>query len=297
MIVTRFAPSPTGFLHLGHAYAAFRAHEAARAEGGRFLLRIEDIDTTRCRPEYERAILEDLRWLGITWEEPVRRQSEHFADYTAALAKLDAAGLVYPCFCTRKDIAAEIARAGIAPSASESMEGVYPGTCRALPDGARARRIADGEVYALRLDVAKARARHTGVLQFVEHGRGPNGETGLQTVQPELSGDIVLARKELPTSYHLAVVVDDALQGVSLVTRGEDLFPATGIQRLLQSLLGFAVPDYAHHRLVLDAEGRKFSKRDRGVTLAGLREAGETPETVRARLGMPPPLATRAPSP
>src|SRR6476661_8768021 len=237
MIVTRFAPSPTGFLHLGHAYAAFRAYDAARAGGGRFLLRIEDIDTTRCRLEFERAILEDLSWLGIAWEEPVRRQSEHFADYAAALAKLEAAGLVYPCFCTRKEIAAEIARAGIAPSAADNGGEAYPGTCRTLPEGLRARRMAEGEAYALRLDVAKARARHSGILQFVEHGHGPNRETGTQTARPELSGDIVLARKGLPTSYHLAVVVDDALQGVSLVTRGQDLFPATGIQRLLQALL------------------------------------------------------------
>src|SRR5258708_39826912 len=286
MIVTRFAPSPTGFLHLGHAYAALSAYEAARAGGGRFILRIEDIDTTRCRREFEYAIFDDLRWLGIAWEEPVRRQSEHFADYTLALARLKTAGLVYPCFCTRKEIAAEIARAGMAPSASESLEGVYPGTCRSLSEGARARRIADGEVYALRLDVAKARARHGGVLAFVETGHGPNGVTGDQTGQPAISGDIVLARKELPTSYHLAVVVDDALQGVTLVTRGQDLFPATGVQRLLQALLGFPAPDYAHHPLVLDAEGRKFSKRDGGVTLAGLREAGETPETLRARLGI-----------
>lgn len=285
MIVTRFAPSPTGFLHLGHAYAAFRAHEAARAGGGRFLLRIEDIDTTRCRPEFERAILEDLRWLGIAWEEPVRRQSEHFTDYAAALARLEAAGLVYPCFCTRKEIAAEIARAGVAPSASE-LEGVYPGACRSLPEAARARRIADGEAHALRLDVAKARACHAGALSFVEHGHGPNGETGTETARPELSGDIVLARKELPASYHLAVVVDDALQGVTLVTRGRDLFPATAIQRLLQALLDLPVPDYAHHPLVLDEQGRKFSKRDRGVTLAGLREAGETPGSLRARLGI-----------
>jgi glutamyl-Q tRNA(Asp) synthetase len=164
MIVTRFAPSPTGFLHLGHAYAALRAYEAARADDGRFLLRIEDIDMARCRPEFERAIFEDLRWLGIAWEEPVRRQSEHFADYTSALAKLEAAGLVYPCFCTRREIAAEIARAGMAPSASDSLENVYPGTCRSLPDDTRARRIAEGEAYALRFDVAKARARHVDAL-------------------------------------------------------------------------------------------------------------------------------------
>jgi glutamyl-Q tRNA(Asp) synthetase len=286
MIVTRFAPSPTGFLHLGHAYAALSAYEAARAGGGRFILRIEDIDTTRARPEFERAIFHDLRWLEIAWEEPVRRQSEHFADYALALAKLRAAGLVYPCFCTRKEIAAEIARAGMAPSASESMEGVYPGTCRSLSEGARARRMAGGEVYALRLDVAKARARHARALQFLEHGHGPDGETGSQAARPEFSGDIVLARKELPTSYHLAVVVDDALQGVTLVTRGLDLFPATGIQRLLQALLDLPVPDYAHHPLVLDAEGRKFSKRDQGATLAGLREAGRTVAEVRAMVGM-----------
>jgi glutamyl-Q tRNA(Asp) synthetase len=287
MIVTRFAPSPTGFLHLGHAYAALRAYEAARAGGGRFLLRIEDIDTTRCRPQFEGAIFEDLRWLGIVWEEPVRRQSEHFADYSAALTRLEAAGLVYPCFCTRKDIAAEIARAGIAPAAAEiGGESAYPGTCRTLPEAVRTHRMAEGDAYALRLDVAKARERYPGMLQFVEHGRGPNGETGIQVARPELSGDIVLARKELPTSYHLAVVVDDALQGVTLVTRGQDLFPATGIQRLLQALLDLPVPAYAHHPLVLDAEGRKFSKRDRGVTLAGLREAGKTPEIVRAMVGM-----------
>ena len=287
MIVTRFAPSPTGFLHLGHAYAALNAYEAARAGGGRFILRIEDIDTTRCRREFEYAIFDDLRWLGIAWEEPVRRQSEHFADYAAALAKLEAAGLVYPCFCTRKEIAAEIARAGIAPSAADNGgEDAYPGTCRTLPEGLRARRMAEGEAYALRLDVAKARARHSGILQFVEHGHGPNRETGTQTARPELSGDIVLARKGLPTSYHLAVVVDDALQGVTLVTRGHDLFPATAIQRLLQRLLDLPVPEYAHHPLVLDAEGRKFSKRDRGVTLAALREAGRTAAEVRAMVGM-----------
>jgi glutamyl-Q tRNA(Asp) synthetase len=287
MIVTRFAPSPTGFLHLGHAFAALSAYQPTHAGGGRFLLRIEDIDLTRCRPEFERAIFEDLRWLGLAWEEPVRRQSEHFADYAAALAKLEAAGVVYPCFCTRKEIAAEVARAGIAPAAADNAgEGaIYPGTCRALPPAARARRMAESQAYALRLDVAKALAL-VGVLDFRESGCGPHGETGMQTARTELSGDIVLARKELPTSYHLAVVVDDALQGVTLVTRGHDLFPATHVQRLLQALLGFPAPDYAHHRLVLDDQGRKFSKRDRAVTLASLREKGETPESLRAMLGM-----------
>jgi glutamyl-Q tRNA(Asp) synthetase len=286
MIVTRFAPSPTGFLHLGHAFAALTAFESARAAGGRFLLRIEDIDRTRCGPEYESRILDDLRWLGLSWEEPVRRQSEHFPDYAAALEKLHVAGLLYPCFCTRKDIAEEIARAGFAPQASElSPEGpLYPGTCRGLPEAARRERISEGAPYALRLDAARAEQRITRDLAFEERGRGPRGERGIQIVRPELFGDVVLARKELPASYHLAVVVDDALQGVTLVTRGEDLFPATHIQRLLQALLELPTPAYAHHRLILDDQGKKFSKRDRAATLARLREAGVTAGEVRAML-------------
>lgn len=288
MIVTRFAPSPTGFLHLGHAYAALTAFGAARKAGGRFLLRIEDIDVTRCRPEFERAIMEDLRWLGLDWEEPVRRQSEHFADYAAALKRLEAKGLLYPCFCTRKDIADEIARAGVAPQASElSPEGpLYPGTCRALTPSVRARRIAEGTAYALRLDVAKAKALLGHELTFEEQGSGPKGETGTQIARPELLGDVVLGRKELPASYHLAVVVDDALQGVTLVTRGNDLFPATPIQLLLQALLDFPATAYAHHRLILDAEGRKFSKRDRAATLSSLRQSGAAPADVRAMVGV-----------
>ena len=288
MIVTRFAPSPTGFLHLGHAYAAFFAFEAARAEEGRFLLRIEDIDRTRCRPDYERAILDDLRWLGLVWEEPVRRQSEHFADYAAALNTLDAKGFLYPCFCTRKEIAEEIARAGIAPQAVElGPEGpLYPGICRSLPAEIRARRMADGEAYALRLDVAKAREHLKRALTFEESGRGPGGERAPQIARPELLGDVVLARKELPASYHLAVVVDDAFQGVTLVTRGEDLFPATHIQVLLQALLGYPTPAYAHHRLILDERGRKFSKRDRAPTLSSLRASGATPQDIRAMIGL-----------
>jgi len=286
MIVTRFAPSPTGFLHLGHAYAAFVAFDAARASNGRFLLRMEDIDTARCRPEYEAAIMDDLRWLGIEWEEPVRRQSEHFGDYAAALQRLDARGLLYPCFCTRKEIAEEIARAGIAPQASELSEALYPGTCRALPDPERARRIAAGTPYALRLDVTKAVGVLSRKLTFEERGRCTQGETGVQTVTPELIGDVVLARKELPASYHLAVVVDDALQGVTLVTRGEDLFPATFIQRLLQALLDLPTPVYAHHRLILDKDGRKFSKRDRAATVLSLRQAGASPDDIRAMVGL-----------
>ena len=288
MIVTRFAPSPTGFLHLGHAYAALIASEKAAQEGGRFLLRIEDIDRTRCRPEFEQAIFEDLAWLGLSWEEPVRRQSEHFHDYAAALAKLDGAGLLYPCFCTRKDIAAEIARAGIAPDASElSSDGpVYPGTCRRLSAAERDERRAGNVPYALRIDVAEARALVGEHILFEEIGCGPEGETGTQLAKPEHLGDIVLARKDLPASYHLAVVVDDHLQGVTLVSRGNDLFGATHIQRLLQELLRYPAPAYLHHRLVLDADGRKFSKRNHTVTLAGLRASGTTPAEMRAMIGL-----------
>ena len=287
MIVTRFAPSPTGFLHLGHAYAAITACESARRQNGRFLLRIEDIDTTRCRREFERAIIDDLAWLGLSWEEPVRRQSEHFADYAAALGVLENKGLLYPCFCTRKEIAAEIARAGIAPEASElTADGpLYPGTCRRLTDDQRRARLAANTPYALRLDVAKAMETLGHDITFEETGRGPHGETGMQTARPELVGDIVLARKDMPASYHLAVVVDDRLQGVTLVSRGNDLFGATHIQRLLQMLLGYAAPLYLHHRLILDEDGRKFSKRNQAVTLASLRASGATPDAVRAMIG------------
>ena len=288
MIVTRVAPSPTGFLHLGHAYAALTAYEAAARANGRFLLRIEDIDTTRCRPEFEQAIFDDLSWLGLAWEEPVRRQSEHFDDYATALGRLDEAGLLYPCFCTRKEIASEIARVGIAPEASElTADGpAYPGTCRRLSDEDRRRRISENLPYALRLDMQKARARAGSDIVFEEIGSGPQGETGAQVARPEWLGDVVLARKDLPASYHLAVVVDDQLQGVTLVSRGNDLFAATHIQRLLQELLGFAPPRYLHHRLILDAEGRKFSKRNHAVALASLRRSGATPATVRAMVDM-----------
>ena len=285
MIVTRFAPSPTGFLHLGHAFAALTAHRAAERSGGRFLLRIEDIDSTRCRPEYEQAIKDDLNWLGLAFEEPVRRQSEHFADYAGALHNLDERGLLYPCFCTRKEIAEEIARAAEAPHGPDGP--LYPGTCRRLSREVRATRVAKGASYALRLDVEKAAAAIGRPLTFVEQGAGPSGETGEQIVRPALFGDVVLARKDLPASYHLAVVVDDALQGVTLVTRGHDLFHATHIQRLLQTCLGYEPPAYAHHRLILDASGKKFSKRDRSVTLESLRRAGESAASIKERLGWP----------
>jgi glutamyl-Q tRNA(Asp) synthetase len=278
--VTRFAPSPTGELHLGHAHSALFAHRTAMAEGGRFLVRIEDIDTGRCRPAFTEAILADLAWLGLDWEKPVRRQSEHFDDYRAALARLDALGLLYPCFCTRRDILDEVARAGHAPHGPEGVP--YPGTCRRLDPAARARRVAAGEAFALRLDVARA-AERAGPLSWHDRGRG------IIAAEPLLFGDVVLARKDTPTSYHLAVTVDDALQGVTVVTRGEDLFTATHLHRLLQALLGLPVPEWAHHRLLTDADGRRFAKRDRALTLRALREAGRSPAEVRAMAGFPDP--------
>ena len=280
MIVTRFAPSPTGYLHLGHAFAAITAAEAAR--DGRFLVRIEDIDQTRARPEFEAAIFEDLAWLGLHWEDPVLRQSTRFDAYRAALERIEGKNLLYPCFCTRAEIATEIANASEAPHSPEGAH--YPGTCRHLDAEVRAARIVSGMPYAVRLD-AQAAMRHVGTVTFVEDGHGPSGENGLIEADPMQFGDIVLARKETPSSYHLAVVVDDAHQGVTLVTRGNDLFAATHVQRLLQVLLGLPAPRYAHHELILDAKGRKFSKRDASVTLRDLRERGESPKSIRARLG------------
>lgn len=279
MTTTRFAPSPTGYLHLGHAFAAL---SAARS-GTRFLLRIEDIDATRCKPEYEAAILADLAWLGLSWEQPVLRQSERMEAYAAALDRLKAQGLIYPCFCTRAEIAKEIAGAIEAPHGPDGPH--YPGTCRTLTATLRADKIASGIPYALRLDAAKA-AGCVGPLVFDEYGAGPNGETGRIAVDPTLFGDIVLARKETPAAYHLAVVVDDAFQGVDLVTRGHDLFAAAHIQRVLQALLRLPAPAYAHHRLILDAAGKKFSKRDHAVTLASLRASGSSPADIIRQLGL-----------
>lgn len=270
LIITRFAPSPTGKLHLGHAYSALFAQ--AQAEGGRFLLRLEDIDPGRCRREFEDSILADLTWLGLTWELPVRRQSEHLDDYAGALARLDAMGLIYPCFCTRKDIA----EAGAAPHGPDGP--LYPGLCRHLSATERAERMASGQPFALRLDISAA-TRHSGALIWHDRIVGP------VVAQPDLFGDVVLARKDTPTSYHLAVTVDDALQGVTLVTRGEDLFAATHVHRLLQSLLDLPVPAYAHHRLLTDETGRRFAKRDRSLTLEALRQAGHSPAELRAMVG------------
>jgi glutamyl-Q tRNA(Asp) synthetase len=271
MYVTRFAPSPTGAMHLGNAYSALFGWQRARAQGGRFLLRIEDIDTTRCRPGFEAALIEDLRWLGLDWDGPVWRQSERLGVYAAALAALREQELAYPCFCTRADIAA-------AASAPHGPEGpIYPGTCRGLSGPERTARMA-GRPFAWRLDVAAALAR-TGPLDWHD------AEAGRVVADPKAGGDIVIARKDIGTSYSLAVVVDDAAQGVTEVVRGVDLFEATHVQRLLQALLGLPVPAYCHHRLIADEDGRRLAKRDGATTIAGLRAEGVTPDAVRAMLG------------
>ncbi|MCC7489054.1 MAG: tRNA glutamyl-Q(34) synthetase GluQRS [Gammaproteobacteria bacterium] len=278
---TRFAPSPSGRLHLGHALAAMTAARLAQGSGGRFLLRIEDIDTTRCRPEFVAGIIEDLAWLGLRWEQPVLQQSTRLADYRAALAALAARGLAYPCFCTRADIAAEIAAMPAAPQGPEGP--LYPGTCRNLPAGQRQQRLAAGEPHAWRLDAGACAAASGGrELWFEETGRGPAGEAGRQNVAPSACGDIVLGRRDVGVSYHLAVVLDDHLQGVTLVTRGEDLFAATPVQRLLQAVLGLEPPRYHHHRLLRDASGRRLAKRDRDLEIAALRARGLAPAAVLA---------------
>lgn len=275
-VSTRFAPSPTGGLHLGHAYAACLAHDRARGAGGRFLLRLEDIDQTRCRPVFEAGIIADLAWLGLRFDGPVRRQSDHFDDYRAALSRLESLGVIYPCFCTRSEIAAAVG----APQGPAGP--LYPGTCRHLSAAEREDRLAEGHDHALRLDVTRARALVGGDLHWHDE------KAGRQQAQPEQLGDVVLARKETPTSYHLAVTVDDALQEITLVTRGIDLFPATHIHRLLQALLGLPVPAYAHHGLVMGEDGVRLAKRDRALTLAAMRDAGVTPAELRRRLGLAP---------
>jgi len=279
MIVTRFAPSPTGFLHLGHAYAAWLAREA----GERFLLRIEDLDASRCRETFVTALLEDLSWIGIAWDEPVLQQSRRFSLYGKHLATLDAMQLLYPCFCTRKEIAQEIVRSAEAPQGTEGA--LYPGTCKRLTPATREAKIGSGAPYALRLDVKKAAAL-AGPLTFIEQGEGPDQQRGSIAVAPGLFGDIVLSRKDAPAAYHLAVVADDAESGVTLVTRGNDLFAASHVQRLLLALLGLPAPSYAHHKLILDEDGRKFSKRNESITLRSLRQRGVSPAEIRRRLGL-----------
>ena len=281
MTVTRFAPSPTGDLHLGHAFAALFAADQA-GKGGRFLVRIEDIDPGRCRPGSCRTILEDMRWLGLEWEEPVRCQSQHLGDYEAALRSLEARNLLYPCFCTRSDIRHEIEMAGYAPhDVPGGPDGPhYPGTCRSLSKDESMARIAHGDAYALRLDMARA-VQAAGPLSWCDRGRGD------QNANPGIFGDVVLARKDVPTSYHLAVTLDDHLQEVALVTRGEDLFLASHLHRLLQALLGLDTPEWWHHPLLCGPDGKRFAKRDRAVTLRALRESGHTPGEIRRDLGFP----------
>jgi glutamyl-Q tRNA(Asp) synthetase len=285
--VFRFAPSPNGYLHLGHALSALLNADMARAAGGRFLLRIDDIDLTRCRPEYEAAIYEDLAWLGLSWEQPVWRESEHLDDYRAALAKLDALGLTYPSFESRAEIAMMVAGRDARGHWPRDPDGapLYPGNAKTLTPSERRRRIDAGEPYALRLDMAAACAR-AGSLTWSETGAGPDGESGTIAANPSAWGDIVLARKDAPASYHLAVAVDDAAQGVSDVVRGNDLFHATGVHRLLQALLGLPEPRYHHHQLVLDADGRKLSKSTAATGLRELRAAGTSPADIRRRLGL-----------
>jgi glutamyl-Q tRNA(Asp) synthetase len=282
-IVTRFAPSPTGYVHVGHAWSALIAWRRARAAGGRFLLRLEDIDPVRCRPEYAAAILEDLAWLGLDWDGPVRVQSEHVDDYAGVLRSLQARELLYPCFCSRADI-----QRSVIASAPHGPDGgpLYPGTCRGLTESERAARA--DEPHALRLDMARALVPG---LTFLEEAEGEI------IAHPEQFGDVVLARKDTPTSYHLCVTHDDARQGVTLVTRGEDLKPATHLHRLLQALMGWPTPVYAHHRLLADASGRRLAKRDRAMTLRASREAGVSAAELREELltaGQGLPRTTRA---
>ena len=281
MLVTRFAPSPTGRLHKGHAFSALTAWTAARAAGGRFLLRIEDIDPTRCRPEHEAAILEDLAWLGLDWDGPVRRQSDHRADYAAVIAALKARGLLYRCFRTRRDILAAIGDAPHGP-----QEAVRPGP---HPPEEEARLLDRGAAFAWRLWLERARAALGEAawagMTFDEEGRGPEGEHGVVSVRPEAAGDVVLARKDAGVAYHLAVTHDDALQGVTHVVRGQDLFEATHVQRLIQTLMGWPAPTYRHHRLLTGPDGRRYAKRDRSVTLAELRAQGVSAQALRAELG------------
>jgi len=286
--VFRFAPSPNGYLHLGHAYSALLNFDSARQAGGRFLLRIEDIDTARCRAEFEAAIFEDLAWLGIAWEKPVRRQSEHLGEYREAVEKLAAEGLVYPSFESRAEIARLVAERDAYAPWPRDPDGVplYAGGASLLSSKSRQRLIEFGAPFALRLDMPKARSR-AGDLGWIELGEGPDGQTGAVSAHPEAWGDVVLARKETPTSYHLSVVIDDALQGVTEVVRGQDLFWSTSVHRLLQHLLSLSPPVYRHHRLILDSSGRKLSKSTEATSLRELRDSGATPADVRRLVGLP----------
>lgn len=294
----RFAPSPSGWLHLGHAYSALLGAQLAAREGAEFLLRIEDIDQGRTREEYVRGIFEDLAWLGLQWPEPVMRQSTRMAVYERALRDLRDMDIVYPCFATRKEITDAINESGIGlkhwPTDPDGAP-IYPGLYKDISLSERNRLMWEGRSYAWRLDLEKATAlaeRTTGgPITFVEEGESPIGQTGRQKIRPELFGDVIIARKDVPTSYHLAVVIDDAAQGVDLVTRGQDLFAATFIHRLLQILLGLPEPRYHHHGLIRDATGRRLSKTARDQGLRDLRAQGLTPTDIRRMIGLDPTTA------
>lgn len=277
MIITRFAPSPTGYLHLGHAFAAHVAWRAAKDADGTCLLRIEDIDQGRSRKEFENALIEDLAWLGLTFSPQPLRQSDRFDAYQAALKDLKARGLLYPCFCTRRDIAQEIANADEAPHGPDGP--IYPGICRGLSSTEIEARMAEGAPFALRLNMALA-VETLGVLTWEDQ------DAGTVTATPAIFGDVVLARKDTPTSYHLAVTVDDAYQGITLVTRGKDLFVATHVHRMLQALLGLPTPTYRHHDLIADDVGKRLAKRDGARAIRELRAHGMTPTEVWAEIGL-----------
>jgi glutamyl-Q tRNA(Asp) synthetase len=285
--VFRFAPSPNGHLHLGHALSALLNFDMARAAGGRFLLRIEDIDAARCRPEFEAAIYQDLAWLGISWEQPVLRQSEHLSRYREALARLEQRHLTFPSFESRAEIAHMVADRDVRERWPRDPDGVplYPGAARQMPAAERAERIARGDPYAIRLDMVKA-MEWSGPLTWAETGAAPSGETDMIAVDSDAWGDIIVGRKEAPTSYHLSVVIDDALQGVTHVVRGQDLFWSTSVHRLLQALLDLPAPVYHHHRLILDADGRKLAKSTQATGLRELRAAGANPADIRRLVGL-----------
>lgn len=283
--VFRFAPSPNGLLHLGHAYSALLNFDMAKTAGGTFLLRIENIDTERCRPELETQILHDLEWLGIEWETPPRRQSEHFDDYAQALAKLEQQEIIYPAFMSRSEIRNAVQNWGISWPTDPDGVAIYPGEERDWTDEERATMMQKRDRHTKRFHMEKATAL-TPPLTWTEQGNGPNGETGTQTAKPQSWGDVVIARSDTPTSYHLAVTVDDALQGVTHVVRGQDLFQATAVHRLLQERLALPQPIYHHHKLITDENGHKLSKSRNDISLKALREAGKTPEDIRRIVGL-----------
>ena len=285
--VFRFAPSPNGYLHLGHACSALLNFDLAQQTGGRFLLRIEDIDPTRCKPEFETAIYQDLDWLGIEWEQPVRRQSEHLADYRDAVERFSGRGLIYPSFESRAEIARLVEQREASAPWPRDPDGaaLYPGAAKLLSEDQRARLSQSGAPFALRLDMAAACAS-AGDLTWIERGEGPEGETGTVLARPQAWGDAILARRETPTSYHLSVVIDDAVQGVTEVVRGQDLFWSTSVHRLLQALLGLPQPAYRHHRLLLDGNGKKLSKSTAATGLRELRAGGATAADIRRLVGL-----------